>query len=151
MVEAIWRSIASVDFQRTTPCYIPNRELFITTDVRALNPAIYIYVPPSKYMRTFRIHATKITKLLFSTTPSFFFQLTGWQQFRNWVENISRFISRSSRLWHHVEYTISIFSLKMEAVCSSETFVFAYHTTTWCLTPEDHNMNLYRCENLRRA
>jgi hypothetical protein len=39
------------------------------------------------------------------------------------------------------------FILKVKTVQSSKTMV-SYHITTWCHSPEDHNLN-HHCENLR--
>lgn len=45
-------------------------------------------------------------------------------------------------------YCLDIFSLKMEAVCYSETFVPTCKTL-WCQTQEDHSMNLHCHENCK--
>jgi len=46
------------------------------------------------------------------------------------------------------ETSVIRFTLKIEAVRSSETLV-SRHINTWCHNTEDGDMNLYRCENFR--
>jgi len=46
------------------------------------------------------------------------------------------------------DHAASLFTLKMDAAWTSETFLF-YHTTSYRHNPEYHDLNLRRLQNLK--
>jgi hypothetical protein len=56
--------------------------------------------------------------------------------------------ARPPKHWCPTETLHGVTTLKMEAVRPSETLV-SYHSTIQSHNPEDHDLNLHRCENLK--